>query len=162
MILFLQCIIVLAVYTAVLLIKGKNPLSYYSDYPPKIQERIISLPQYKDKIPTSQKTYGIKIIAVIILLVVLVGMCYWSSATSFIKTFVHVFIIATAINLYDLLILDLIWFCHSKHFRLPGTEDMVEEYKSSATHFKGFFMGLVVSLIISVVVSGIVQLLQLL
>jgi purine-cytosine permease-like protein len=157
MILVWQSSIILVIYTIGILIKGKNPLRFYSDYPQKIKERIKSLPQYKDKIPTSQKNYGVKIIALIFLCAVLVETCYYSSATTFIKAFTHVFIITTAINLYDLFILDLIWFCHSRHFRIAGTEDMVEEYKNPSKHIKGFLIGIIISLIASIVVGGIVQ-----
>ncbi|URZ18761.1 hypothetical protein [Clostridium felsineum] len=61
MVLFLQCISVIFIYTIIVLAKCKDPVQFYSDYPPKIKERIKALPMYKDKIPTSEKTYGVKI-----------------------------------------------------------------------------------------------------
>jgi hypothetical protein len=158
--LFLQILIVLAVYTIGVVIKARDPLRFYSDYPPKIRERIAALPQYKDKIPTSRKTYGVKIAAFIVLCGILAGMCLWAAATTFAKAFVHVFIIITSANLYDLLILDLIWFCRGRHFRIPGTEDMVKEYQDPSTHLKGFVVGLGLSLIASALVGAVIQLLS--
>ncbi len=31
--------------------------------------------------------------------------------------------------MYDAIVLDCIWFCHSKQFIIAGTEDMTKEYK---------------------------------
>ena len=41
------------------------------------------------------------------------------------------------IDWYDALVLDSIWFCHSKKVRIPGTEDM-EEYKDYCFHIKQY------------------------
>lgn len=32
------------------------------------------------------------------------------------------------VNWFDAFVLDCIWFCHDKHFVIPGTEDMVADY----------------------------------
>ena len=34
----------------------------------------------------------------------------------------------TVVNLYDVIVLDIIWFCHDKHFVFNGTEDIIKEY----------------------------------
>ena len=33
-------------------------------------------------------------------------------------------------NIYDLIVFDLIIFCHSQKLMIPGTEDMIKEYRS--------------------------------
>lgn len=51
------------------------------------------------------------------------------------------------------------WFCHSRWWVIPGTEDMTEAYHDYAFHWKWFFIGLVSSLLLSAVCGGITVLL---
>ena len=51
------------------------------------------------------------------------------------------------------------WFCHSRWWVIPGTEDMTEVYHDYAFHWKWFFIGLVSSLLLSAVCGGITVLL---
>lgn len=49
--------------------KMKNPISALYDYPPKIQERVRSLDQYKDRIPTKKDRLSVKLAAAAVLVV---------------------------------------------------------------------------------------------
>lgn len=51
------------------------------------------------------------------------------------------------------------WFCRSRWWVIPGTEDMTEAYHDYAFHWKWFFIGLVSSLLLSAVCGGITVLL---
>ena len=51
------------------------------------------------------------------------------------------------------------WFCHSRWWVIPGTEDMTEAYHDYAFHWKWFFIGLVSRLLLSAVCGGITVLL---
>ena len=42
----------------------------------------------------------------------------------------------------DELGLDCIWFCHDKHFVIPGTEDMTDAYHDYWFHVKGALIGM--------------------
>ena len=44
-------------------------------------------------------------------------------------------------NLWDLVVLDILWFCHDPHFVFKGTEDMVSDYHDYRFHIKGFCIG---------------------
>lgn len=44
-------------------------------------------------------------------------------------------------NLWDALVLDILWFCHDPRFVLPGTEDMTADYHDYGFHLKGFLIG---------------------
>ncbi|NMS91943.1 hypothetical protein HGQ85_18660 [Clostridioides difficile] len=78
---------------------------------------------------------------------------------TFVTAFFHVFILFLSVNLYDLIIFDLIIFCHSKKLMIPGTEDMTTEYKNQMHHIigalKGCAIGTVVSLVSASLVLGI-------
>ena len=46
------------------------------------------------------------------------------------------------VNWFDALVLDCIWFCHDKHFVIPGTEDMTDAYHDYWFHIKGAQIGM--------------------
>lgn len=48
--------------------------------------------------------------------------------------------------------------CHNKRVIIPGTEDMVKEYKSPVHHIKGAIIGTLIGLIVSTLSSGIIAL----
>ena len=61
--------------------------------------------------------------------------------TTFPQTFGYRFLLWTTVNLWDAIVLDIIWFCHDPHFVFKGTEDMVSDYHDYRFHIKGFFIG---------------------
>ncbi|HOR13504.1 MAG TPA: hypothetical protein PKX46_06215 [Clostridia bacterium] len=63
------------------------------------------------------------------------------------------------LNLYDLFVLDLLWFCHSKRVRIPGTEDMNKEYKNPWHHVIGAAKGLAIGTAVSLIAAAFVSLL---
>ena len=63
-----------------------------------------------------------------------------------------------AVNMYDMLVLDWGIFCHSTKLRMPGTEDMDEDYKDYLFHVKGAVKGTVIGIIVAIL-SGVIILL---
>ena len=55
------------------------------------------------------------------------------------------YLIWLIIDWYDALILDCLWFCHSKKVRIPGTEDM-EEYRDYRFHIRQSCIGMALGL----------------
>jgi hypothetical protein len=82
---------------------------------------------------------------------------YFSGARTFLAAFIHTFILFSAVNLYDLVVLDIIVFCHSKWVIIKGTEDMIDEYKNPMHHIKGFVKGVEISVLAGVLAGGIVE-----
>ena len=149
MIIFVESVILCAIFTVMVYIMSRNPIKTLYNYPPKIQERVKSLDEYKDSIPTQENKLVAKIFASIIFLIILcIVLRYINGYTTFIECFKYGFILWTIVNLYDAIVLDIIWFCHDKHFVFKGTEDMVEEYHNYWFHIKGFFIGEVLAIII--------------
>lgn len=158
MTIIIESIVLCALFTIMVLIMSKEPIKILYNYPPKIIERVRSLEKYKDKIPTQKKKVGVKIIASIIFLVILVLVLkYINRYDTFIESFRYGFLLWTIVNLYDAIVLDIIWFCHSKHYVFEGTEDMVNEYHNYLFHIKGFFIGEVLAIIICSLAGLIIQ-----
>ena len=158
MIIFIESIVLCALFTLAVYKMSREPIKTLYNYPPKIQERVKSLDEYKDKIPTQENKVVAKIFASIIFLIVIcVVLRYINGYTTFIKSFEYGFLLWTIVNLYDAIVLDIIWFCHDKHFVFKGTEDMVNEYHNYWFHIKGFFIGETLALIICALSGLIIQ-----
>ena len=149
MIIIVESIILCVLFTLMVFIISREPIKTLYNYPPKIQERIKSLDEYNDKIPTQENKIVAKIFASILFLIIIcVVLRYINLCKTFLEAFKQGFLLWTIVNLYDVLVLDIIWFCHDKFFVLKGTEDMTKEYHNYWFHIKGFFIGELLALII--------------
>ena len=158
MIIFIESIILCVLFTIMVYVVSREPIKTLYNYPPKIQERVKSLDEYKEKIPTQENKVVAKIIASILFLIIIcIVLRYVNGYTTFIESFKYGFLLWTIVNLYDAIVLDIIWFCHDKHFVFKGTEDMVEEYHNYWFHIKGFFIGEILALIVCVMVGLVIQ-----
>ena len=90
--------------------------------------------------------------------VLLAIVAYLSGCRGFVDTFFHVFMLFFIVNIYDMLVLDWGIFCHSKKLRIPGTEDMDEDYTDYLFHVKGAMKGTGIGIIIAIL-SGVIMLL---
>ena len=50
---------------------------------------------------------------------------YINGYTTFLEGFGYGFLLWTVVNLFDAVVLDIIWFCHDPQFVIKGTEDMI-------------------------------------
>ena len=158
MVILIESVILCALFTLMVYIMSREPIKTLYNYPPKIQERVRSLPEYQNLIPTQKNKLVAKIFASIIFLIILcIVLRYINGYTTFMDSFKYGFLLWTIVNLYDALVLDIIWFCHDKHFIFKGTEDMIDEYHNYWFHIKGFFIGELLALIICTMAGVIVQ-----
>lgn len=158
MVLLIESVFLCALFTLMVYIMSREPIKTLYNYPPKIQERVRSLPEYQNLIPTQKNKLAAKLIASIIFLIILcIVLRYINGYTTFMDSFKYGFLLWTIVNLYDALVLDIIWFCHDKHFIFKGTEDMIDEYHNYWFHIKGFFIGELLALIICTLAGAIIQ-----
>lgn len=153
MILTIQCIVVCLIFTAIVLIPlYKDPLSQIMSYPTAIRKRVEGLPQYQGIIKSAEKKHiWKKIIAAIISTILLSLIAYFSGAKTFSSVFWHVFILFSSVNIYDLFVLDIWLFCHSKLSIIPGTEDMIDEYRNPWHHVRDAVIGTIFGIIIALI-----------
>lgn len=158
MIIVIESIILCVLFTLMVFIMSREPIKTLYNYPPKIQERVKLLDEYKDKIPTQENKIVAKLRASVIFLIsICLILRYINGYTTFIESFVYGFLLWTIVNLYDALVLDIIWFCHDKYFVFKGTEDMIDEYHNYWFHIKGFFIGELLALVICSISGLIIQ-----
>jgi hypothetical protein len=160
MILIIECIILCIIFTLAILIPlYKNPLSKIKAYPTAIRKRVEELPEYKNIVgKIERKHFIIEIIGAFLIALVLAVISYLTDDKTFFQVFINTFILFFVVNLYDLIVLDIIIFCHSKKVIIRVTEDMIKEYKNSKHHIIGFFKGIGVGLFVSLLSGGIIGL----
>ena len=159
MIVLIESVVLCIIFTIMVYIMSREPIKTLYNYPPKIQERVKSLGEYKDKIPTQDNKIVAKVFASILFLIIIcIVLRYVNGCKTFIESFYYGFLLWTIVNLYDAIVLDIIWFCHDKHFVFKGTEDMVDEYHNYLFHIKGFFIGECLALIICALAGVIINL----
>ena len=162
MLLLIECIIACVLFTLIILPSlYREPIKHIMSYPPKIRKRVESLPQYQEIIRSKEKAHlTAKVIAIFLFAVLLAAVAYFSGARSFPEAYVHVFVLFFAVNIYDLFVLDIGLFCHSRKTRIPGTEDMDKEYRSPWHHVKGAGIGTIIGAVVSLAAGGIVSLME--
>ena len=160
MILVIECVILCIVFTLIILpAQYKDPMVMIMSYPPNVIKRVEELPQYagcikeKEKKHISKKIFGLFFFAILLAIV-----AYFSGCREFIDTFFHVFMLFFVVNIYDMLVLDWVIFCHSTKLRIPGTEDMDKDYTDYLFHVKGAMKGIVIGIIVAIL-SGVIMLL---
>lgn len=158
MIIVIESVVLCILFTVMVYIMSRNPIATLYNYPPKIQERVKSLEEYKGKIPTTQNKIFTKIMAsIFIIIIVSLILRYINGYTTFIEGFGYGFLIWTVVNIYDALIIDICWFCQSKEFVFKGTEDMTKEYHNYWFHIKESLKGEVIALIVCTIVGVVIQ-----
>lgn len=161
LILFFECLIGIIAFSLIVVPMGlKDPLGVISDYPPAIREKCEEL----GLVETTEKRVPVKdlirkTLAIVVLVVVAVlVMIKINHAETFWQGFLYTFIVWLAITWFDALVLDCIWFCHSKRMRIPGTEDM-KEYQDYLFHIKQSCIGTLIGIPACAVVGLFVALL---
>lgn len=160
MLLAIECMISCIIFAVIVLsTQYKDPVKYIMSYPPEIRKRVESLPAYENSIKKTEKRHILKkLIAVFVFIALLSAISYFSGAKNFQTAFLHVFILFFSVNLFDVVVLDIGVFCHSKKLRIAGTEDMDKEYKNFLFHIKGAIKGIVLGIVISLSSASIVYL----
>ena len=106
----IESILLCIFFTIMVFIMSRDPIKTLYNYPPKIQERVKSLKEYKDLITTKENKLFTKVMASIIFLIIIcVVLRYINGYTSFKDSFGYGFLLWTIVNLYDVLVLDIIW-----------------------------------------------------
>lgn len=126
----------------------RDPLASVGDYSPAIRNRCAELKLIEDtgrRLSTGDVLR--KAVALLVFVFVFaIVLAHVNGASTFWEGFRDSYLIWLVIDWYDALVLDCMWFCHSKRIRIPGTEDMDEEYRDYLFHIlrscKGMLLGL--------------------
>lgn len=160
MVWLIELLVLFALFTLMVVPKVlKNPLSMVHDYPPDIYNKAMELGLVKASQNRRSKKFLVKrLIAVAIIGVIFGGVVHYvNGADSFLAGAGYTYLLWVAANWYDALVIDCLWFCHSKKVVIPGTEGMAG-YKDYLFHIQAAFKGMLLG-IPTAIVAGIIVLL---
>ena len=158
MIIIIESLILCFGFTVMVYVMSREPIKTLYNYPPRIQERVRSMDVYKGKIPTQKNKVTTKILASAVFIIILsLVLRYVNGCTNVKEAFIYGFLLWTVVNLYDAVVLDIIWFCHDPHFVFAGTEDMVRDYHDYWFHIKGFFIGEIIAVAVCMIAGLIIH-----
>ena len=148
MIFLIESLAACAVFSLFVYLMSRDPVKSIFNYPPAIIERCdrLGLVNAGNK-PGGAAFYAKKICALIVfgvllgLLVKHVNGCrtFWCGTLT-------AYALWLVVDWFDALVLDCLWFCHDKHFVIPGTEDMTDAYHDYRFHIKGALIGMLLAI----------------
>ena len=138
-----------------------NPLSMVHGYPNDIYQKAIELGLVKEEQNRKSKKFIVKRILAIIVLGLIFGYIVYrfNHANTFLKGMLYAYILWTIVNWYDCIVIDWLWFCHSKKIIIPGTEGM-KGYKDYLFHAKGSLQGMLIGIPCAIVAGILVSILS--
>ena len=144
----IESLVACAFFTLFVFLMSRNPIKIVFNYPPAIIERCdaLGLVNAGNK-PGGAAFYAKKVFAIFLFGALLGLLVYYvNGCTSFWCGALTAYALWTVANWYDALVMDCLWFCHDKHFVIPGTEDMVKEYHDYWFHIKGSLLGMLLGI----------------
>ena len=154
----IESLIACVLFTLFVFLMSRNPIKTVFNYPPAIIERCYRMGLVNESNrPGGAAFYAKKIVAMVVF-GVLLGLLvrYVNGCETYICGALTSYALWVAVNWFDALVMDCIWFCHDKHFVIPGTEDMEYAYHDYWFHIKGAFIGMLLGLPAALVAGVIV------
>ena len=148
MVIIIESLIGILLFTILIVpLTLKNPLISVGDYPLAIREKCIELGLIEKREQRFTRADIIRKGTALLVFVLVFAFILkqFNGADTFWEGFRNSYLIWLIIDWYDALILDCLWFCHSKKVRIPGTEDM-EEYRDYCFHIRQSCIGMALGL----------------
>lgn len=136
----------------------KNIKSFAS-YPDEIQKIVKENPELQSKIKSISPVVSFAS-NIIVFGVVLFIFGLFLKKLSFKTNFVSLLILGQALNAFDFLVIDMLWWRHSKRIRFEGTKDRAKLYSNPKKHFISFLKGIALFLIVAVIDGLILSLIK--
>ena len=155
----IESIVACALFTLFVFLMSRNPIKNVFNYPPAIIERCDKLGLVDASNRPGGATFYAKKIVALVLFGILLGLLvrYVNGCTTYWSGVLTAYALWCVVNWFDAIVLDCIWFCHDRHFIIPGTEDMTADYHDYWFHIKGALIGMVLA-IPAVAIAGLVVL----
>ena len=153
----IEILIACAIFTLFVFLLSRNPIKSIYNYPPAIVARCEQLGLVNAGNKPGGAAFYAKKISALLLFGVLLGLLvrYANGCTTFWRGALTAYALWVAVNWFDALVLDCLWFCHDKRFIIPGTEDMTAAYHDYGFHIKGALIGMLLGLP-SALIAGLV------
>ncbi len=113
-----------------------------SAYPDEIQNLVkadtVLGPQVKTVSPAARFLSNLLLYTILLLI-----LCFFVREEGLAPNCWNAFLMGETLNAFDFLVIDLLWWRHTKRVRFSGTEDEPERYKDPKNHLISFVKGVV-------------------
>lgn len=139
----------------------KNMFGFRS-YPKEVQDLVKKDPMLGANAPANINMVKVlaenAILFTIIFLIIGVVLKYTVGFDGFMDAFIYFLILGETLNLFDLLIIDLLWWRNTARIRFSCVPDK-RLYQNPTVHINSFLRGIIMYLVIAVITAGILTLL---
>lgn len=130
-------------------------LKSFSSYPDEVQTLIRNNEDYRAKVKTTNKCVAF-LLNFLIFLVILFILGIAIRKPSFLHNFICLSIIGQGLNLFDLLVIDLIWWRRTKRIRFTKMPEK-NLYQNPRKHIESFLRAFVMYLLIAAIDGYLLQ-----
>lgn len=123
----------------------KNMKSFYS-YPDEIQVRIRRVDLLADMIPAPKTMMQSFVSNLILFSIIFIVIGALFPQKGFVWCFVYFIILGQGLNLFDLLVIDLLWWRNTPRTRIEGLDADQELYHDPSKHMNAFYRGILMFL----------------
>jgi len=118
-------------------------------YPPEVQEIIKNNVKYKNKV---KQTNILKVFVtnLIMFAIVLFIFGIFIKSDKFKINFINILILGEVLNLFDLVVIDLLWWRNTKRIRFSEIPEK-EKYQNLKQHIDSFLRGMIMYLLVAII-----------
>ena len=123
-------------------------LKNYTSYPDEVQIQINKIKDYQEKYTIANK-YTTLIFNFLIFTILFFVLGIVIRQSNFMHNFIYLLILGETLNIFDLIVIDLLWWRNTKRIRLLKLPQK-ELYQNPQKHIKSFLRALVMYFIIAI------------
>lgn len=152
MILSIECIIICALMWLICFLNTgsdeKNLIGLRS-YPTEVQETIRNSEKFKDKVkPTNLVKVFLSNLVMFVVVILVFGL--FTKSDKFLTNFLNALILGEVLNLFDLVVIDLLWWRNTKRIRFSDIPEK-EAYQNPKQHVDSFLRGIIMYLLVALI-----------
>ncbi len=134
----------------------KNMIGYRS-YPKEVQDILKEKSSFSIPEINMTKVF-ISNIVLFVIIFFIVGLIikFTSGFNGYWDIFVYILIMGETLNLFDLVVIDLLWWRNTKRIRFSFISDK-SLYQNPRTHINSFLRGIIMYIIVAFIVSGLLN-----
>ncbi len=133
-------------------------LKSLSAYPDKIQRQVMADPRLGPQVKIASPWVGF-FANLLLYTVLLLILCFFVREDGFGPNFRTVLVMGEILNAFDFLVIDLLWWRHTRRVRFSGTEAQPELYSDPKHHLISFMKGILMFFLAAVIDGLILSLL---
>lgn len=150
--LIIEIIILCTVFFALCFLgtgSDEKNLKSYASYPDEVQRRIREADEYQDKYHEVNKlaTWFANLVVFLILFMIFGA---FIREKDFMQNFINLLILSQALNIFDLVVIDLLWWRNTKRIRLSKVPEKVL-YQNPKKHIEAFLRAIPMYIVVAAV-----------